>query len=143
MGIALAMVATLCFSTGNITVRFATEHVRPTTIVAVSSFWGSIVSFVVAFVFFRDEIWALTGTAFAWFALVAFVNFLMARLLSYTSIYLAGVVRTTPVHGSQPLWGAMFGVILLGEQISPMLILGTLAVTAGVTLVLWDGVRRR
>ncbi|PZC45430.1 MAG: Permease of the drug/metabolite transporter (DMT) superfamily [Chloroflexi bacterium] len=142
MGIALALIAALCFSTGTITVRFATQHLRPTSIVAVSSLWGSAVAFVVAFIFFRDEIWALTGVAFAWFTVVAFVNFLMARLLSYTSIYLAGVVRTTPVHGSQPLWGSMFAVVLLGEEITPMLIAGTLAVTLGVMLVLWDGVRR-
>ncbi len=58
-------------------------------------------------------------------------------LLTFTGIYRIGASRSEPLRNSYPLWSAILAVTMLHEQAGFAILLGTLLVVAGVTLISW------
>jgi drug/metabolite transporter (DMT)-like permease len=67
--------------------------------------------------------------------LVAFASYL-AWFWLLTKYYAA---RLSVVTSLTPLFGVAFGVLLLGERISPAFVLAALLVAGGIVLVNWAG----
>lgn len=138
-GVLLALLAAFCFAIAAIPVRLATQHIRPVTVTVISMVSGGALGLVLVAILFRDQVSALPASTYGWFVLIAALQFPLGRLMNYTGVKLAGVARTAPLLGTQPLWGALFGVVLLKEGMSPLLALGVVAVTVGVMLVAREG----
>lgn len=97
-------------------------------------------------------LWTLTATNllnehFSLFGALAFVmdgvlGTALARLLMFIAVEKVGASVTTSVLSSRSLFGAIFAIILLHEELTALLLLGTLLVIAGI-VVLSEGDRRQ
>ena len=89
-----------------------------------------------------NDIRSLVAGVVFWFAVSGLLNFAFGRLLNAVSIYMVGVSKAAPLFGTAPLFATVLGVILLGEQVTPWLILGTLCVVVGISLITSEQGRR-
>ena len=136
LGVVLGLSAALGFGTSAIFARLGLEHMRATSGTLISLMVGTVITMSLAFALHWNEIFALGGVAFLWFTLSGVVNFPMGRLLNYTSVSLAGVSRASPIVGSSPLFATVLAITIGGESINAPILLGTLAITAGLALIL-------
>jgi len=60
------------------------------------------------------------------------------RLFTYAGIYYMGASRGTTVRGSHPLFSTTIAILFLGERANLSVILGTILIVSGVTLISWQ-----
>ena len=109
-----------------------------------SFYLGTLVSLLVSFLLVGTVALVVDAAAFLrltlsglfWFALLGLLHFSLGRTFSFKAIQRLGVSRTALLIGATPLVAALLALLLFGEEISPLLGLGTLLVVAGVTMVL-------
>ncbi len=80
--------------------------------------------------------WPLYGVL--WFMLVGAVGGIGGRYMSMISIKLVGLARTPILSQTGLVWSSGLAVVLLGEQLTPMVALGTLGIMGGGALLLYD-----
>ena len=97
---------------------------------------GFVTISVVAWGIDSRALFAVTWSSILWFALLGLIQFPGGRFLNYTGIRLAGVARTTSISGTSPLFAALLAILFLGEQVTSSILLGTVAVAAGLALVM-------
>ena len=102
----------------------------------ISLCFGMLLMLIVVALFQRSQAGDITLTVVGIFALVGLFNFILGRYLNFLSISHLGVVRSTPVASTTPLFAAVLAVIFLGETISIGTVAGTVLVMSGVYLVL-------
>ncbi|MBI3051517.1 DMT family transporter [Candidatus Woesearchaeota archaeon] len=61
----------------------------------------------------------------------------LARLLRYTSLERVGVTRTGPITSASPIISTGLAVLLLGEELTARILLGTAMIIAGVLVASW------
>jgi len=118
---------------------FARQGLRymPATIGTFLSLISGVVLMVgVVALFQRDQLADLTWAAVGIFAAVGLFNFVLGRYLNFLSIGHLGVARATPITASTPLFAAILAVLLLGETLNALTVLGTGLVLAGIYVVL-------
>jgi uncharacterized membrane protein len=91
--------------------------------------WG--VSFVVA------PLSSLSTASILIFVLVGLFQPGLTRLLTYKGIDALGVAITDPIRATTPLFSAMMAIIFLGEKITVPIVVATLMIIAGITLLSW------
>lgn len=89
-----------------------------------------------ALIFNFEDIRQLSPTAIIWFGLIGVINYVLGRQFNYTSIKYIGVTRATPLFAAAPFFAITLAVTLTGERINPAIVIGTLAVIAGLFLVI-------
>jgi drug/metabolite transporter (DMT)-like permease len=139
LGIALSALAAASWGIGSIFVRLGMVNIRPTT--------GTLITLIASLVFLAPillvaekgnagaAIASLPAAAVFWMALSGFFNFGMGRLLNYNAVRLAGVAKASPILAISPLFSVLLAVLFLGEQVTPLLLLGAVAIVAGTVLV--------
>ena len=73
--------------------------------------------------------------AIVWFALGGLFNFALGRFLNTSSIQMIGLAKATPLFSTAPLFATLMAIIVLGENITPWLILGTVTIVIGIILI--------
>jgi drug/metabolite transporter (DMT)-like permease len=141
-GFNFAILAACCWGISNVLVRIGVHSLSPTTGTWISLLPGSVAILGFVLIFHLDEILALPGLAFIWFALAGFLNFALGRLLNTIGIKLVGVSKAAPLFSTAPLFATVLGVTFLNESITPQLILGTLLVVAGAVLITSEPVKQ-
>src|ERR1041384_7059922 len=71
------------------------------------------------------------------FVVVGFFQPGLTRLLTYKGIDALGVAITDPIRATTPVFSAMMAIIFLGEKITLPIIVATLMIIAGITLLSW------
>jgi drug/metabolite transporter, DME family len=71
------------------------------------------------------------------FVVVGFFQPGLTRLLTYKGIDALGVVLTDPIRATTPLFSAMMAILFLGEDITLAIVVATLMIIAGITLLSW------
>ena len=61
----------------------------------------------------------------------------LTRLLTYKGIDALGVAITDPIRASAPLFSAAMAIVFLGEEITLPIIVATLMIIGGITLLSW------
>jgi uncharacterized membrane protein len=61
----------------------------------------------------------------------------LTRLLTYKGIDALGVAITDPIRATTPLFSAMMAIVFLGEKITAAIVVATLMIIAGITLLSW------
>jgi len=131
---AIALSAALSYAISGIAARRGLRYSTPITVTLVSltihaaGLWtvlllaGGVphVSTWVLFLFF------ITGTLQP-----------VIRVFTYAGIYYMGAARGTTVRGSHPLFSTTIAIFFLGEQPSHWVILGTVLIVLGITLISW------
>ena len=80
---------------------------------------------------------SLNSASILLFVLVGFFQPGLTRLLTYKGIDALGVAITDPIRATTPLFSAMMAIIFLGEQITLPIVVATLMIIAGITLLSW------
>ena len=142
LGVVLGILAASSWGLSAILVRLGVQSLRPSTGTWVSLIPGLIVVMALAFLFNYDDIKSLAALAFLWFALSGLFNFALGRLLNAVSINMVGVAKAAPLFSTAPLFATILGVTLLGESITPWLLLGTFCVVAGIALITSEQAQR-
>ena len=97
---------------------------------------GFVIISVVAWGMDSQALFAVSPSTILWFVLLGLIQFPGGRFLNYTGIRLAGVARATSISGTSPLFAALLAILFLGEQVTSSIVLGTVAVAAGLALVM-------
>ncbi len=77
--------------------------------------------------------WPLEGVL--WFMAAGLCSHFLSRNLNFLSATLIGMARSQVVLQTYPIWGVFLAVFLLGETITPPILLGTLAIVLGAILL--------
>ena len=138
LGILLAALAALSWGIDAIFVRLGMVNIHPTTGTLISLFASlALLAPVVAFTHGAEllALPTLSMFTFLMMALSGFFNFGLGRFMNYNAVRLAGVAKATPILAISPLFSVLLAVVFLGEQITPLLLLGTVSIVAGTILV--------
>jgi len=136
----IALAAALSYATSGISARRGLRYSTPITVTLVSltihavGLWSALlvtggvphVSLWVLFLFF------ITGTLQP-----------VIRLFTYAGIFYLGAARGTTVRGSHPLFSTTLAILFLGESPTFWVILGTVLIVGGVTLISWRSEAQR
>jgi drug/metabolite transporter (DMT)-like permease len=60
------------------------------------------------------------------------------RLFTYAGIFHMGASRGTTIRGSHPFFSTMIAILFLGERAGVWVIIGTILIVGGVTLISWQ-----
>ncbi len=136
LGVVMALLAAAGFGTAAVFARLALQHMRATTGTLMSLIVGTTIVMTLALLIHWEAIFALAGVAFLWFLLSGTINFPIGRLLNFTSVRLVGVSRSSPIVGSSPMFAIALAITVGGETINAPILVGTMAIIGGVTLIL-------
>jgi drug/metabolite transporter (DMT)-like permease len=131
----IALGAALSYAISGIAARRGMRYSTPITVTLVSvavhaaTLWAAVlltggvpsVSWWVLFLF------ALTGTLQP-----------IIRLFTYAGIFYVGASRGTTLRSAHPLFSTGLAILFLGEQVSFPVVVGTLLIVAGITLISWQ-----
>src|SRR5262249_43117550 len=84
---------------------------------------------------------AITGPAhfplagYAWFGMLGLINFLLGRQFNYRATKRLGAARAASLMATAPLVSITLAVLLAGERVTPLLLLGVFLSVSGVILV--------
>src|SRR5438046_6782537 len=130
-----ALANAFLFALHNMFAKKALRYSNPATAVISSLLiniiflWGASILFV--------PLSSLTSSSILIFVVVGFFQPGLTRLLSYKGIDALGVAITDPIRATTPLFSAAMAIIFLGEQITLPIIVATLMIIAGITLLSW------
>ena len=141
VAIVLALASSLGFGSSFLFVRLATQRLTVPVTAFFAAAAGAIIAITSAFIFNFGDIWQLAPIAFAWFALLAFVHNVLARMLDYASISMIGASRSSPIGSTTPIFSAALAIALLGERPNAFVYIGTFMVVGGMVLVVIGGLQ--
>jgi uncharacterized membrane protein len=107
---------------------------RSGTLVSVAT--SAAVYWLCAPLYLRGWYW-LTGAALL-FAVVGIIRPALSTTLAISSIKLMGPTLTSSLTSATPIFGAMFAIAVLGEQLTLPIAVGTAAVVAGAAVAAWN-----
>ncbi len=129
----VALVSSFIYSAALISFRRGLSSASPLCGVLVTNAVASALLLGLAFALGTLQTSRLTPVL--WFMLAGCLGQGMGHLASYTSIQLIGVSRTSPVQASAPIWAVFFAAAFLGERPGVAVLLGTVSIVGGVTLI--------
>src|SRR5215831_20158403 len=107
---------------------------RSGTLVSIATSAG--VYWLLAPCFVKSSYWVTTAALI--FAIVGLKRPALSTTLAISSIKMMGPTLTSTLTAVTPIFGTIFAVLLLGEQLSLALAIGTSAVVAGAVVAAWN-----
>ncbi len=123
------------FALHNILTKKALRYSNPATGVITSLSINAVFLWSVALLFV--PLAPLTSASIWIFVGVGFFQPGLTRLLTYKGIDTLGVAITDPIRASTPLFSALMAIIFLGEQMTLPIVIATLMIIGGITLLSW------
>ena len=130
-----ALVNAFLFALHNMFTKKALRYSNPATavisglLINIIFLWGLSIWFA--------PLSSLTSASILIFAVVGLFQPGLTRLLSYKGIDALGVAITDPIRATTPLFSAMMAIIFLGEKLTLPIVVATLMIMAGITLLSW------
>jgi uncharacterized membrane protein len=131
-----ALVNAFLFALHNMFTKKALRYSNPATavisglLINIIFLWGLSILFV--------PVGSLTSASILIFAVVGLFQPGLTRLLSYKGIDALGVAITDPIRATTLLFSAMMAIIFLGEKLPLAIVVATLMIMAGITLLSWQ-----
>ena len=135
-GIIFSLLAASGFAATAVFARNALQRMSAPYGTLLSLFVSTVAAMAIAAVLHPDELLGIGAVALGWLFLVGFLNFPLGRMFNYTSVTMVGVSKASTVVATSPLFATILAVIILGERVSPITLLGTVAVIGGLALTL-------
>ncbi|MBM2832182.1 MAG: protein of unknown function transrane [Dehalococcoidia bacterium] len=139
IGITLALLASLIWGTGTLFSRKGLQYVQPNIGVFVANSAGCSVGILAGLLLSRRELFSLSLTAVAWFALIGVISIGLANYFYYRGIYLVGASRASPIAAAAPLLSLPLAMLFLGEHATLSIAFGATGVVGGLYLVTSSG----
>ena len=130
-----ALANAFLFAVHNIFMKKALRYSNPATGVISSLLINIVFLWTVAFLFVPMA--NVTLASLLIFVGVGFFQPGLTRLLTYKGIDALGVAITDPIRASTPLFSAAMAIVFLGEEITLPIIVATLMIIGGITLLSW------
>ena len=135
-GIVFSLLAASGFAATAVFARTALQRMSTPYGTLLSLFVSTVAAMAIAAVLHPDELLGIGVVALGWLFLVGFLNFPLGRMFNYTSVRMVGVSKASTVVATSPLFATILAVIILGETVGPITLLGTVAVIGGLALTL-------
>lgn len=132
----LALTACLSYAVGSNFSKHYLQDVPPMTIASSGLVVSGLMALPFIFGFFPDTA-AISWQAWASVLSIAVVSTAMAMTLFFQLIQRIGATRTTMVTLIIPLFGIFFGVVLLGEDVTFNMLMGSVVVLTGTALAIF------
>ncbi len=130
-----ALANAFLFAAHNIFTKKALRYSNPATGVISSLLINIVFLWTVALLFVPMA--NVTPASLLIFVGVGFFQPGLTRLLTYKGIDALGVAITDPIRASTPLFSAAMAIVFLGEEITLPIIVATLMIIGGITLLSW------
>lgn len=137
--IIMAVCAAAGFAAGGIFARLAGQRVSVLTGTGMSVVASLALAAIPALALELPALSAIPVTGFLWILLLAVVNYPLARTFNYASVRRIGAARASPLFSSSPLWATLLAYLFLGERPNGVIIAGTMAIVAGVVVIVTEG----
>ena len=136
IGVALSLTAAVGFGATAVFARLGVQHIGagPGTLLSLTV--SMVLTVIVAALLHPRDMVEISGTALALAFVVALLSYPIGRLLSFTGVRLVGVSRSSVIVGAAPLFATALAVGLTGESVSLPLLLGSVSIIGGMTLIL-------
>ena len=136
----IALTAALSYAISGIAAKRGLRYSTPVTVTLVSVAIHAIVLWI-ALLIFRGV------PVLSWWVLFLFVlsGLLqpILRFLTYAGIHYVGAAAGTTLRGAHPLFSTSLAILFLGESLNLLIVLGTLAIVAGIALISWQGNKKQ
>jgi Predicted membrane protein len=130
----LAFVTSIFYASALVSARVGMRDSTPTTVTLVSILMQNLILWTAVFVIGGVHAVPLVGILL--FTLVGLFQ-LGVRLFAYTGVEKIGASRSSALQSVSPLFSAAIAVMILGEETSLLILLGTLLIVSGIVLVSW------
>lgn len=136
----IALAAALSYAVSGIAAKRGLRYSTPVTVTLVSVAIHAVVLWI-ALLIFRGV------PSLSWWVLFLFVlsGLLqpILRFLTYAGIHYVGAAAGTTLRGAHPLFSTSLAILFLGEPLNLLIVLGTIAIVAGVALISWQRNRKQ
>lgn len=142
-GVILGFIAMLCLTSGTILYRKRGSHSDLYVMVTIQTIASGIVLLPFSLVL---EDWTsiqLNATFFVSVAYLAIMLSIVALLIWFRMIKIAGASRASAFHFLNPGLGMLFGFVILGEPVSLVDMAGLVPIVIGIILVTWAPTPRK
>ena len=136
----IALAAAVSYAISGIAAKRGLRYSTPVTVTLVSVAIHAVVLWI-ALLIFRGV------PVVSWWVLFLFVlsGLLqpILRFLTYAGIHYVGAAAGTTLRGAHPLFSTTLAILFLGEPLNLLIVLGTIAIVAGVVLISWQGNKKQ
>ncbi len=132
----IALAAALSYGISGIAAKRGLRYSTPVTVTLVSVAIHAVVLWI-ALLIFRG-----VPVVSAWVLFLFVLSGLLQpilRFLTYAGIHYVGAAAGTTLRGAHPLFSTTLAILFLGESLNLLIVLGTIAIVAGVALISWQG----
>jgi drug/metabolite transporter (DMT)-like permease len=137
IGPLLALLAAMSFALNLVAVRRGIYlGGKSSTATAVSVFTGALLYLLILPITGDYKLLgSVSWQAIALLAIAGIINFCLSRLLFFNCVQLIGANRSTTLTQTNIIFAAFFGIVFFAEKITLTLVLGSLGIMLGATLV--------
>ena len=131
-----AIAAALCWSIGTFLFGAVSRRVNSFVINLLASASGLVLQIAIISLFGDfSKFLVIDLKIFGLIALIALTGYVIGRTLYLESLKLVGVSVTLPLTSIQPLFTFVLALIFLGEVVTPVVLLATVIIIAGVWMI--------
>jgi len=130
VGVGFAVLSALCLAAQSLAVRLGSKTHSITAVIAVM-YTVNLAVFVPVTAVVAYPVYDVTWTAVAAFTVSGLLGSLVARYCYFIGIERLGSSRTEPLKALLPLFAVGAAVVFLGEQVTPILLVGVALLVAG------------
>jgi drug/metabolite transporter (DMT)-like permease len=134
-GIFAAVLASLGWGTDAVLARQGLRQIPPALGTCLSLCAGLTGCIIVMLLIDPGGLAHYPASAFAWFAMVGVINFLIGRQCNYNATKRLGATRAVSVMACSPIVSIVLAVAFTGEHVNPWQLLGVAMTIGGVVLV--------
>jgi len=135
----LALITSIFYASALVSARAGMRYSTPTTVTLVSILIQNLL--LLSAIFVTGGVHTVPLIGILLFTVVGIFQ-LGVRLLAYTGVEKIGASRSSALQSVSPLISAAIAVAILGEPTTPLIVLGTCLVVAGIVLISWKPERQ-
>ena len=140
LAIGLSILAAIGFASSAILSRQGMQTIFPLPGVMVSLIFSFLLASVMVFLFASSDVGSIPQAAVFWIVGLGVINFLGGRSQNFLSVNLIGASRSSLIIASQAPFAAIFAVAFTGENLHPLVALGTVGVVGGLLFANGDSI---
>ena len=129
----LAIASSITFSVAQTFLRQGMRSVSPLAAALIVNGIVSLGGLTISLL--NGALLASKAEAIFWYAAVGVAGPTIGRYCYLVGVSRIGLSRTVPISSAAPIWGTLFAILLLGETPTTMVLLGTLGIVIGVSIL--------
>ncbi len=129
----LAIASSITFSVAQTFLRQGMRSVSPLATALIINGIVSLGGLTISLL--NGALLASKAEAIFWYAAVGATGPTIGRYCYLVGVSRIGLSRTVPISSAAPIWGTLFAILLLGETPTALVVIGTLGIVIGVSIL--------